>query len=134
MTELTVRRAGAVAALVAALLYLAIGLGVVTISTDVSANSDIFGFGALMAAVYVGLALLLLRSGGRVTLLVVAIVQAVTLVGYVAVASIRTPPFEAVGLTIKLLQLVILLAVAYVALRGPGHDQRVRARILPPRR
>ena len=117
MTELTMRRAGAVASLAAAALYLLIGLEVVTISTDTTATSDIFGFGALMAAVYAGLALLLLRSGARTTLLAVAIVQVVTLVGYVAVASVRTPPFEPVGLTIKALQIAMLPAVAYLALR-----------------
>ena len=119
MTELTVRRLAAAAAFAAAALYLLVGLEVATVSTDITATSDIFGFGALMAAIYSGLALLLMRSGSRRILVAAAIVQLVTVVGYVAVASVRTPPFEPVGLTIKALQLAILVAVAYLAMARP---------------
>jgi hypothetical protein len=47
----------------------------------------------------------------------------VTIVGYVAVASVRTPPFEPVGLLIKVLQVAILVGVAWLLLarRRPVH-------------
>jgi hypothetical protein len=119
MTVLSIRRLVAAASLAAAALYLLIGFEVVTISADATATSDIFAFGALMAAVYAGLAILLWRSLSRLTLLVVGLVQVVTIVGYVAVSSVRTPPYEPVGLTIKVLQLAILIGITYLVVARP---------------
>lgn len=117
--EARFRYLAAAAAAAAALLYLLIGLGVLSIGRSVKDGStDLFGFGMVMTAAFVVVTLLLLRFRSRAVLALVAIVQVVVLVGYVALANVRDPQFEAWGLLVKACQLVVLLAVAYLLVAG----------------
>lgn len=100
---------------IAAAIYLLIGLGTLTVgkSTDGSAT-DLFAFGVLMAAVSGGVAVLLWVVPRRASWVTAAVVEATALIGYVAVAGVREPPFELWGLAIKTCQLVVLVAAVYV--------------------
>jgi hypothetical protein len=113
----TIRFAASIAALAAAGLYALIGAGVIYIGESTNGQDPgLAGFGAVMAVTFVAVALALLRFKSRAVWLAVAVVQLVTLVGYVAASEIRAPSFEAWGLLIKALQVVVLAGVGYLLL------------------
>ena len=119
------RVVAALASLAAGALYLALGLGVVSVGESTQeATTDLFGFGVLMAAVSaVVAAAVWLLPASRAVLAAVAVVQLVALVGYVAAAGLREPPFELWGVLVKASQAIVLVAV--VDLWARARDQRV---------
>jgi hypothetical protein len=113
------RQVAIAAAIGCAALYVLIGIGVLTIGRSTQDDTtDLLGFGALMGAVYgvTAVALWLFRS--RVVAGLIAAFQLIPLLGYVALAAYREPPFEVWGLLIKVCQLVVLAAAAMLALRA----------------
>lgn len=110
------RRLGIAASLVAAGIYLAIGLGVAAIgSTTDGAEPDLLMFGALMATLSVASAGLIALVDRRWVLIAVASFELLVIVGYVAAAGVRDPAFELWGVAIKVLQIAALGAVGYLA-------------------
>lgn len=118
-TTALVRSGAIVAAAAAALLYLFIALGILSAGESVEGGTtDLFAFGALLATTFVVVAAALWRFESRAVWGVIALVQIVVLVGYVAVSGVREPAFEVWGLLIKACQATVLVAVAYLVLRG----------------
>lgn len=114
------RRLGVAAATVAALLYLMIGIGVLSVGESTTGeDAGLLGFGLVMAASFLGVAGLLLFVRQRAVLLAVAALQVIVLVGYVALSDMRDPPFDPWGVLIKVAQLVVLGVVAWLIVRGP---------------
>jgi hypothetical protein len=112
------RSIGAGAAVLAAVVYLFIGLGVLSIGTAASGEApDLVSFGLTMAVVFVVVAAVLLRFRSRTVTFAVAGVQVLVIVGYFAMSSIRNPPVELWGLLIKGLQVVVLVAAALLLAR-----------------
>ena len=108
-----------VAATVTAVLYFLIGLGVLWVGTSTSSDTtDLGAFGAIVGTVFAITALLLARLRSRLLWAAVALLQVVVIVGYIAVGSARSPAFEAWGLLVKACQVVILVAMGYLLLRG----------------
>ena len=92
-----------------ALIYALIGLGVVSVVDETSDRApDLLTFGLAAGAAYLLGAVLLLAVDNRVLWILGSMLQVGVIAMYVAVASNRTPPFEAWGLTIKVLQLALL--------------------------
>ena len=121
------RRLGIAVSLAAALIYLAIGLGIVSIgSTTDGAAPDLLMFGVLMATLSLGTAGLIALVDRRVVLIALAAFEVLVIVGYVAVSGVRDPAFELWGVAIKVLQVAALGAVVYLAAtwrpagRAPG--------------
>ena len=116
---LAARRLAVVASLAAGAIYLLIALGVVSVGASTQeAATDLFGFGLIMAGVSVAVALgLWLFATSLVVLAGAAIVELIALVGYVA-ASLREPPFELWGMSIKVFQAIALVAIGYLLVRG----------------
>lgn len=113
------RAGGAAASAVAALVYLLIGLGILSIGTARSGEApDLPQFGVTMAVVSLAIAAVLLRLRSRIVLGAVAVLQLVVIVGYFALAGIRVPPVELWGLVIKGLQLVALGVTVALVVRG----------------
>jgi hypothetical protein len=107
-TEIT---AAVLASLVAGLVYLFIGLGLVSVGASTQqATTDLFGFGVVMAVASVAIAALVWFVPQRRILLGVVGFQLLLLVGYVLAAGLREPPFELWGLLIKACQAVVLVA------------------------
>jgi hypothetical protein len=82
------------------------------------------------AAVFAGLAVLALFRTGRAFFVAGAVVQVPAILMYLAVAAERVPAFEVWGITIKLLQVLLLGAFAWLALQRPTPApprERVRA-------
>jgi hypothetical protein len=104
---------------IAAILYLAIGFGVVSVGKPASGQApDLLPFGLMVGGTFAVAAALLAVVRSRVVWVAVAALQIVVIVGYFALASVREPPFESWGLLVKLFQAIVLVAVAYLVLRG----------------
>jgi hypothetical protein len=107
------------AAVACAAVYVLIGIGVLSIGESTQqTTTDLLGFGALMGAIYglTAVAIWLVRS--RVAMALIALFQLVPLIGYVAFASLREPPFELWGVLIKVCQIVVLVAASTLAIRA----------------
>ena len=110
--------------------YFGIGLGVLKIvDTTTPDTPDLFTFGAVSGAAFVLGTVLLLAFDHRGVWLLGALFQVGAIVMYVAISPQRTPPFEQWGILIKVLQVAILVALAYLVVRRPV---RRTARILGP--
>ena len=115
-----VRYVAAVLSAATALAYFGIGLGVLKIvETTTSDTPDLFTFGAVAGAAFVLGTVLLLAFDHRGVWLLGALFQAGAIVMYVAISPQRTPPFEQWGILIKVLQVAILVALAYLVIRRP---------------
>jgi hypothetical protein len=113
-----------VAAAVTAGLYYLIGMGVLWVGTSTSSDTtDLGAFGAIVGTVFAVTALLLWRYRSRLLWAAVALLQVVVIIGYVVVSGTRSPAFEAWGVLIKVCQVVLLMAVGYLALRGGEHRE-----------
>jgi len=115
-TPAVARVVAALASLGAGAIYLLIGTNVVSVGRSTQeATTDLFAFGAFMAVVSLAVAIALwLVPWSRVALIGVAIVELVALIGYVAAAGLREPPFDVWGVLIKILQATVLVATVYL--------------------
>ena len=116
----TFRYLAAAASLATALLYFGIAAGVLVV-VDAPARDapGMFEFGASAGAAFVLGALLLFAVDHRGLWLLGALFQVAVIVMYVVVGPERTPSFEFWGLLIKALQVVILVALAWLTIRPP---------------
>ena len=113
------RLAGAFASAAAAVLYVLIGVGLLSIGTAASGEApDLLSFGLTMGVTFAVVTALLLRFRSRRLWVAIAVLQLVVIVGYFAMANIRTPPVEVWGLLIKACQAIVLVAAGMLALRG----------------
>lgn len=116
----TVRYLAAAASLATALLYFGIAAGVLVVVDETTADAPgMLEFGASAGAAFVLGALLLFALDHRGLWLLGALFQVGVIVMYVAVGPQRTPSFEVWGLLIKALQVVILVALAWLTARPP---------------
>jgi hypothetical protein len=115
-----IRYAAAAVSAATAALYFGIGVGVVKAGDVVGPDApDLFVFGASAGGAFALGAVLLLLVDHRGLWLLGALLQVVVIAMYVAISSQRTPPFEVWGITVKLLQAVILVALVHLVLRQP---------------
>jgi hypothetical protein len=113
------RVSGIVAAILAAAIYGLIGLGRLSVGESTTeATTDLFMFGVLMAAISAATAVAMWWLQGSVGLWLVAAFQLTPLLGYVAAAGMREPPFELWGVLIKTCQLTVLVAASFLALEA----------------
>ena len=115
-TPVIARIVAVFASLGAGVIYLLIGTNVVSVGRSTQeATTDLFAFGALMAIVSLAVALAVwLVPWSRLALIGVAIVELVALIGYVAAAGVREPPFDLWGVLIKVFQATVLVATVYL--------------------
>ena len=111
----TIRYIAAAASAATALLYFAIGAGVLTVVDEVSPETpSMFEFGFMAGLPFVVGAVLLVAFDRRFLWVLGAVLQVGVIVMYIAIASQRTPPFETWGILIKVLQATILAALVYL--------------------
>ena len=82
------------------------------------ATTDLFGFGALMGGLYVVTAVALWMVRSRFALAALSAFQLIPILGYVAAAGLREPPFEIWGVSIKVCQAIVLVAAGVLAFRA----------------
>ena len=112
------RYLGAALSVVTGVLYLLIGLGVLTIAET---DTDGPGRGRILlgaAVVFFILAAGLVLLDRRYVYALGVAAQVVCIVGYFVIAPSRAPHFEEWGIVIKILQVVLLGALAYVLMIG----------------
>jgi hypothetical protein len=110
-----VRHAGAALAAVTATVYLLIGVDVIRVVDPATAEpGGLLTFGLLAGGAYALGAALLVSCDRRPLWLLGAAFQVFVVAMYVAVASERTPPFEAWGVALRVPQLLLFGALAYL--------------------
>ncbi len=111
---------GAAVALAAATagLYAVVGFAVVDMSSKAE-NGPIVPL-VMTAFFFAALTVLLALRPRRVSYLTGAAMCAIAIVGYFVIAPSRDPSFEAWGLSIKAVQVVLLAALAWLARRAIG--------------
>lgn len=111
-----IRYVAAVLAALTAAMYFLIGFSVVSV---LDGNAD-QSWGLLPGAAYAFGVLLLLAFDRRIFWTAGAALQVLVIFTYFNLASQRTPAFEVWGILIRVAQVAILIALAYLAFRLPS--------------
>jgi hypothetical protein len=114
-----IRRFAAFVAALMALIYVLIGLGVLDIGASNQDAQFLWVFGAAAGGAFLLGAILLLAFDRRWLWILGVVFQLIVYWAYVDVARNRTPPFEVWGVTLRLIQLPLLGALVYLAVRVP---------------
>ena len=117
LSRATIRHAGAVVASVMAAIYFLIGAGVLQVVTPNEDPGFLFVFGASAGGAFLLGALLLMRFDRRWLWMLGAAFQVFVYWGYFAVAPDRTPAFEPWGIALRIVQVPLLIALLYLAVR-----------------
>lgn len=127
----TIRRVAAGLAATMAIIYFGIGAGILNVGTANGADPGfLVVFGASAGSAFLLGAVLLTAFDRRWLWILGALFQVFVIWGYLAVSADRTPAFETWGITLRVIQLPLLAALVYLAVR-PAEDhapQLVRRR------
>jgi len=127
LTRSQIRFIGMLVAAVMATIYYLIGLGVLTVGTSATGDMDrngMFVFGFMAGSAFL-LGAILLGLFDRRWLWVTGLVfQLFVYAMYMAVAPNRNPQFEVWGITLRIIQLPLLLALAYLAWKPAARETR----------
>jgi hypothetical protein len=126
----SIRLAAAAISLGCAIVYFLIGFGLVY--PELPEGPSLLFFGVPAGLSFVLGAALLVATDRRALWILGAIYQVFVIVAYFGVAERRDPPFEVVGLGLKVAQLMILTLLAALIV-GPGEATAERAEV-PVRR
>ena len=130
--RMQVRRGAALAAGAMAAIYYLIGLGVLHIGGSSSGEMvDLGVFGGGAGTAFLALALLFAFTDRRWLWVLALIFQLWVYVIYVAVSGTREPPFELWGITLRVLQVPVILALIYLSFRRPVADRSPAAGGVP---
>lgn len=119
-----VRYAAAALAVAMAVIYYLIGLGVLEVVTETPEGMSLFWFGIPAGSAFLLGAVLLVGFDRRILWMLGAVLQVFVVIGYLMVAPDRTPAFETWGITLRIIQVPLLAALVYLALRAPGRHTR----------
>lgn len=126
LTRRHVRYAGAALAATMALIYLGIGAGVLDVGGGPDDREFLWVFGALAGGAFLLGAILLLRFDRRWLWVLGLAFGLFVFWAYLDVSKNRTPPFETWGIVLRIIQVPLLVVLAYLAVRptepasGPG--------------
>jgi hypothetical protein len=126
LSRTTIRHAGAVVAAVMAVMYFLIGAGILQVVTPNEDPGFLFVFGAGAGGAFLLGALLLMRFDRRWLWMLGAAFQVFVYWGYFSVAPDRTPAFEPWGITLRIVQVPLLIALLYLAVRPEQRAVEVR--------
>jgi hypothetical protein len=102
-----------------AAIYFLIGLGVLDVGGTTDGGTDIFAFGMIAGSGFLLWAVLLALVDRRWLWAVGVIFQLLVYAMYVVVSGMRVPPFETWGITLRIVQLPLLIAMVYLTVRAP---------------
>ncbi len=110
-----IRYFGAIVSAVIAVIYLLIGSRVLIV---LDGNGDQV-FGLFACAAFILGAVLLVAFDRRILWILGALLQVFVIFTYFNLASQRAPAFESWGITLRIIQLPLLITLTYLALRAP---------------
>lgn len=113
--------AAGLAATMSAIYYL-IGFGVLDVGGSAQDKQFLIVFGVLAGSAFLLGAILLVALDRRWVWVVGAMFQVFVIWAYIDVSSDRTPPFETWGVTLRVIQIPLLVLLAYLAIRPPRHE------------
>jgi len=125
-----------------AIVYFAIGFGLIHATEPAPGSSDLLAFGVAAGLAFAVGAVLLVATDRVAAWILGAVLQIIVIVMYFVVAEQRTPPVEAWGLLLKATQTAILAALLYLITTAGAryecascrHDRRFhQGRCLVPR-
>src|SRR5512135_2172442 len=119
MSRQAIRLGGAAAEGLMALIYFGIGLGILQVVDPATQTESLLPFGAAAGAAFLLGAALLSTTDRRPLWVLGAIFQVVVAIMYVLVSQQRTPPFEVWGITLRIIQVPLLAALLYLAVKPP---------------
>jgi hypothetical protein len=130
MRRRTIRYVAAGLAAAMAAIYFLIGLGVLQVVNGQAGDPSMLGFGASAGGAFLLGAILLAELDRRWLWIAGALLQVMVVWGYFAIAQDRDPAFEVWGLTLRVIQLPLLAALVWLALRpsDPHPDALVHLR------
>ncbi|HEY4607023.1 MAG TPA: hypothetical protein VIH55_05190 [Acidimicrobiia bacterium] len=111
----TLRVVAAAVAAATSLIYYLIGLRAVTVIEN---TEDQVGFGLIAGTAFLVGTVLILVIDSRVMFALGALAQVFIIWMYFELSSERTPSFEVWGVSIRILQALLLGVLAYLAIRG----------------
>jgi hypothetical protein len=124
----SVRVVAAAASALMAAIYFLIGLGVLGIGGSTSGEMvDLTMFGFSAGTAFLVLAGLLALTDRRWLWILAAILQVWVYVIYFGVAGSREPPFEIWGITLRVIQIVLLAGLIYLSWNAPQRNTREAA-------
>ena len=118
MSRRTIRYGAAVVAAMMAAIYFLIGLGVLDVGGSDSDRAFLWVFGALAGGAFLLGTVLLVGVDRRWVWVAGLLFQVFVYWAYVDVSKTRTPPFETWGITLRIIQLPLLVALGYLVFRG----------------
>ena len=127
MSRHAIRIAGAVAAAVMAVIYFGLGLGTLQVIDPATQKESLLPFGAAAGGAFLLGAALLVLADRRILWVLGAIFQVGVAIMYVVVGQQRTPPFEVWGITLRLIQVPLFIALVYLAVRRPTPGRTTEA-------
>jgi hypothetical protein len=118
------RYIGAVFAAGMAAVYFLIGLGALDVGGTTDGSTDSSSFGVMAGAAFLVWAVLLVLVDWRWLWAIGVVFQMLVYVLYLGVAGMRVPPFETWGITLRIVQLPLLIAMIYLTLRAPERSRQ----------
>ena len=118
-----VRYFAAAMAACASLIYFLIGLRMVSVIQN---PEEQVGFGFAAGAGFAVAALLIMSVDQRALWVAGAVLQALIILMYFTLAAERIPEFEVWGILLRVVQVPLLVAVTYLAIRPRGHARHVK--------
>jgi len=116
-----VRIVGAAAAATMAVIYFLIGLRIFDVGGSTTGETvDIGLFGASAGSAFLALAALLVLTDRRWLWIPAVLVQVFVYAIYISTSGVRVPPFELYGITLRIVQIPLVLALVYLSVRAPS--------------
>lgn len=112
-----VRNIAAAIATAMACIYFGIGLGLLDVGGSATDQAFLIVFGGLAGSAFLFGAVLLARSDRRWLWILGAVFQVFVFWAYFDIAKTRTPPFEVWGIALRIIQIPLLIALIYLAVR-----------------
>jgi presenilin-like A22 family membrane protease len=122
----TIRYAAAGLSAVMAAIYFLIGVGVLHVVETHPGEPSLLYFGLPAGSAFLLGSLLLVLFDRRELWILGAVLQVLVVLGYFAVAASRTPAYEMWGMTLRLIQIPLFVALVYLVVRAPEQAGRAR--------
>ncbi len=124
-----IRYVGAAASATMAVIYFLIGLRIFDIGGSTTGDTvDVGLFGASAGSAFLTLAILLLLADRRWLWIPAVLIQVFVFAIYIGTSGIRVPPFEISGITLRIVQIPLLLALVYLSVKAPMSTRAPRGR------